>query len=182
MPYNMLVTTCLLENTSCKRQGVKVYANRKRGEKILFFEIDENPNTKSGFRPFCYGKQNLQREKICDLLVYYTRDKLKYDIICLVELKNTITINLIKNACDQILQTKDGLRPKLDFSEYGEPKPLVWAAYICYKRPISSEIDFEDDELEGKKGELNINFKKWKMLEEANIGYFLRNVADKLKD
>ena len=177
MPYNTLVTTCLLEHTSYIEEGVKVYVNRKRGEKILFFEIDDHSNPLSGIPKFCAVRKGSKR--ICDLFIYYNNNNIKYDILCVVELKNSI--NHEKDAIEQLIKTKNKLAPRVtsNCGKYGNPKPSKWVAYICYKRAKSSQI-FDKHNRPKNRAKLNPNFYTWESNTQSNIGPFLRRTAEKL--
>ena len=54
MPFNCLVLTCLHKNHSYTEDTVKIsFTNSKEfDEKVLFFNIDDNPNQKSRIREF----------------------------------------------------------------------------------------------------------------------------------
>lgn len=168
----MLISTCLCDCAVNKEQGVKVYINKKRGEKVLLFRIDN-----ATFRQFVYGSQ---RVNICDLLIYYRGINAEKDIFCFTELKKELDIVTLKKAVNQLIQAKKGFEVKLT----EEPNliklfpNITWLAYICYKNmPFPLPVDFKS-----QKSELKKVFDDCRIQKEKNIGNFLRDISRQNSD
>lgn len=94
MPFNVLVATGLLSENRYKENEIEVFfENKQNYEKVLFFRVKpefqeyyclENPQTEEERK--CIEKSK-ESNKMCDLLIYYSRKDAENDIICLVELK-----------------------------------------------------------------------------------------------
>jgi hypothetical protein len=125
MPFNTLVLTCLVPETSLSEAGSNVSLQRKAGETVLFFHIDEKSNPRSTFR------QDLKIEgRLCDGLVLYRKaDNLT---LCLIELKG----GDVEGACEQITNTHRCLRQALSTTMRDKKDgnqavaSVIWKAYI----------------------------------------------------
>lgn len=179
----MLISKCLCDRLCYEENEVEVSVNLENGEKVLFFEID-NEN----FRDFIYGDPN--RGKACDVLIYYRGSNATNDIFCFVELKRDVLSESIADAVDQLISAKEGFKRKLEkvsncnkplveCSKRNEPikffsKSITWLAYVCYKS-MSSPINIStyrkkltEQKLKGK------IFDNALILPENDIGTFLR--------
>jgi len=178
MPFNILVSTCLLEDTRYEENDVEVFINREKGERIIFFAIDNKPNKASGIRNFCYIKHESNR--ICDLLVYYNNDNLMYDILCLVELKPHKKYE--GDAIDQLIKTQNRLSKRFEKSfrtPYGKPKSFKWIAYVCYDRRHASQ-KFDKVQRAKNKSILKQKFFDSEIKAENDLGIFIRKNAGRL--
>ena len=100
------------------------------------------------------------------MIVYYSRDDLSYDVICLVELKKNKAHE--KEAITQIIDTYKRIKQKFN-CRYG--KEIRWLAYIHYPNSGASQINEKE-----KKSLLKI-FDHWDCSKENDIGTFLRGYA-----
>ncbi|WP_292379547.1 hypothetical protein [Methanosarcina sp. UBA289] len=161
MPFNMLIATCLLGDTCYNENKVKVYFERdSKDEKVLFFKIDDNHTEncvlKPGFRNYCYNTEqesnkcskkitrhkkvshleadsSQKSNKVCDLLIYYSKGDTLEEIMCLTELKSDE--NDIDHALLQIMNTYNKFKDKVS-SDYNSkyPKNTTWMGCVCCKR------------------------------------------------
>lgn len=93
MPFNTLLTRCLLQSNSFTENGVQVSVRRESDEVVLFFRLDESP-----FR------SDMEHDgRLCDLAVFYKSDGPA--VLCLVELKS----GDYEDAADQLIETKRAL-------------------------------------------------------------------------
>ncbi|MBA2286458.1 MAG: hypothetical protein H0W02_13340 [Ktedonobacteraceae bacterium] len=79
--FSKVLQQCLEKGTSIHESGITVSTKVFAGEKIIFYHIDckegrEGLNIK------------LEGNKICDYLIFFTKDKEDYEIICFLELKS----------------------------------------------------------------------------------------------
>jgi hypothetical protein len=124
MPFNCLLFTCLINETSFTDCGVVVRVTPLKNEKVMFFSIDDMSNNKSTFRNDIDLK-----DSICDLIIY--QQGVDRKTFCFVELKGTD----ISHAIKQILNTKQrimqafnkSLRDKKCKNEY---ENIIWKAII----------------------------------------------------
>ena len=133
-----------------EENGVKVrFEDKNSKEKVLFFKIDDNQTDcipKPGLRDFCYNQELTKKKlppkskikplepeesfEICDLLIYYSKEDTKNDLLCLVELKGNEK-ELCK-AVDQLNNTYSKLNKEI-IPNYTKKynKNVKWAGYIC---------------------------------------------------
>lgn len=79
MPFNTLLTRCLLQSNSFTENGVQVSVRRESDEVVLFFRLDSGPES-----PF---RRDLEHDgRLCDLAVFYKSGGPA--VLCLVELKS----------------------------------------------------------------------------------------------
>ena len=168
MAFNMLVKTCLHSRLSFKGDSVDISFSRDKeykDEKVLFFIIDENNNTNSKMRRYLADSKGRPHEgKLCDLLIYYSRDDLQNDVICFVELKKNKADE--KEAIEQVIETNNLFRKKYR-NNYG--KNMKWAAYIHYPNHGSSQMNNKE-----KRDLLQDRFDKWQCSTINDIGSFIR--------
>ncbi len=122
MPFNTLLSTCLLSGTHFTESGKTVSLQRQSHETVLFFSIDDQSN------PACALRRNLNLTgPICDLLIFraaFTRDgTLRSTALCLVELKG----GDVRKALKQVENTYRFLCRSLPQSLRSN---LVWKAYV----------------------------------------------------
>jgi hypothetical protein len=125
MPFNTLVLTCLVPETSLSEAGSNVSLQRKSGETVLFFHIDEQSNPRSTLR------RDLNIEgKLCDGLVLYRKDT--DPTLCMIELKG----GDVEGACEQITNTHKYLKQALSTTMRDKKagrqavSTIIWKAYI----------------------------------------------------
>ncbi len=122
---NTTFQTCLIPGTSAQESGLKVSAEKQRDETILFYRVDCNDGRK------CLNMPG-EGKKICDYLVFYTKNEDSGEILCFLELKGGGEEDAIK----QILSTYDGmltlLKLKFTGKQYSSTiEHLVCKACIC---------------------------------------------------
>jgi hypothetical protein len=148
----------LRQGTSFTEEGVTVSLKPDRSETAIFFRIDKGSN--SSFR------KDLKHDgKLCDLLVFYTRDLQK--ILCLVELKK----GELGDASEQLCETRDILINafKNDPLERALEKEIVFKGYI--RRHGGSPLEkIKMVPLEEKFGRGH-----WRVSGKNDLGEFLRS-------
>lgn len=157
MPFNTLLTRCLMQKNNFTENKVTVSVRRATDEVVLFFRIDEGPN--SPFR-----KDMGYDGKLCDLAVFYSSSGKK--VLCLVELKK----GDLGDAIEQILKTRDILIESFrsDPHKRAIHEDLLFKGYIrCHG---SSPLE------KRKKVQLNNIFGKgmWTISEKDDMSEFLR--------
>ncbi|MEO8974056.1 MAG: hypothetical protein ABI406_20910 [Ktedonobacteraceae bacterium] len=111
---------CYVAKTSVHEEGLTVSTEKLAGETILFFNTDCDE-----------GRKTLhmveQGQKICDYLIFYTKDNEKREIVCYLELKG----GKLENAKKQVLNTHKRVRV-LSEDKLGKLiEPVIWKACIC---------------------------------------------------
>lgn len=162
MPFNTLVLTCLVPETSLSEAGSNVSLQRKSGETVLFFHIDEKSNPRSTFR------RDLKIEgKLCDGLVLYRKDDNL--TLCLIELKG----GDVETACEQITNTHRYFKPALSAAMRDKKSgnqavaSVIWKAYIHMHGASPNDIKGYKKKLEGLGCNCSIT-------RNSDLGSFLR--------
>lgn len=102
MSFDSVRQACFIPGTSYSEAGIRVRIRPVEGEKVQFFLIDEQSNSR------CTLRQELGVVgRICDLAVYYTR--MNSSILCLVELKGSH----LDHAVSQVINAYEHLKPFL---------------------------------------------------------------------
>ena len=102
MPFNDLIINGLKHESNHSEEGKKISLNPKSGERILFFEIDnDNCITKNEIIKFKEEKYPTEKGAVCDLLILYSKEGLDRKLFMLVELKGDTT-DEIKKGIRQI--------------------------------------------------------------------------------
>ncbi|NLZ30767.1 MAG: hypothetical protein GX885_08535, partial [Methanomicrobiales archaeon] len=123
MLFDTLVLTCLCHGTSYSESGKRIRVERKPGERIAFFDIDENSNRYSAFRRD-FGVEG----PICDLIIFYSPHDSKdcTKVLCFAELKGTD----VRRALDQIRSTYQAVKDKVPPNYRDE---IRWKGYILMR-------------------------------------------------
>src|SRR5205085_6238315 len=123
--------TCRIEGTSVRESGLTVSTETQPGEMILFFHIDQDEGRK-------YLKMVGESLKICDYLVFYTKDDEDRELVCLLELKG----RKLEDAVKQVLNTHRHIRAlsneKIPLKQH---QHIAWKICICLhgQAPRSSQ-------------------------------------------
>jgi hypothetical protein len=155
--------SCRKHGTSTNREhGLKVSTETFEGETIIFFHTD------------CIeGRECLRITnpgyKVCDYLIYYSKEEKQNEIVCFLELKGT---NL-EDAKKQVTETYRYLKMLLS-AEFrsGEPQSLIWRICICLHSHAPSTNPHMRDELIRNYGKKNVEIKHG--ISQHNIGPLLR--------
>jgi len=115
MPYETdkpifatLLMSCLLPGkTTFEDSKATVRVEPKKGETILFFNIDEQSNSRCKLRQLLWGEEPGQG--ICDLIVFYAQEQER--IICFVELKDNLAD--LGKVVEQLINTYDEFKQHL---------------------------------------------------------------------
>lgn len=158
--FATLLMSCLLPGqTIFQDSKATVKVEPKADETILFFNIDEQSNSRCQFRQLLWGNQ--QGQKICDLIVFYARERER--VICFVELKdNKADLN---TAIKQLINTYNEFKRHLEL-------PYTAKAYVYAHQGSSNKKDQEYKNKLAKafrKGNFKISTKS-----DNDIGDFLR--------
>lgn len=155
--------TCRKHGTSTNREhGLKVSTETLEGETIVFFHTDSNEGRT------CLRITN-PGYKVCDYLIYYSKEDKQNEIACLLELKGT---NL-EDAKKQVTETHRHLKVLLS-AEFrsDEPQNLIWKICICLHSHAPSINQRIRDELIRNYGRKNVEIKHG--IPQHNIGLLLR--------
>lgn len=136
---------CCINGTRVRESGLVVSTEVLSGEIILFFHIDSKD-----------GRRNLNMEeegsKICDYVVFYTKDNIDSEIVCFLELKGKHLDEAVKQILSTYQRLQELSREKLDRKQYQQ---VHWKACIFLHghapRNGQSSIDKLIKELGGKK-------------------------------
>lgn len=153
---------CRKPGTSAKEKGLKVSTETLEGETIIFFHTDCDEGRR------CLSITN-QGNKVCDYLIYYSKEDKQNEIACLLELKGT---NL-EDAKKQVTETHRHLKVLLS-AEFrsGEPQSLRLRICICLHSHAPSTNQRIRDELIRDYGKKNVEIKHG--IPQHNIGPLLR--------
>ncbi len=155
--------SCRKHGTSTNREGgIRVSTETLEGETIIFFHTDSDE-----------GRQCLritsQGKKVCDYLIYYSKEDKQTEIAWLLELKGT---NL-EDAKKQVTETYGHLKVLLDAKfRSGEPQGLTWRICICLHNHAPSVNQRIRNELKESYGNKNVEILHGRA--QYNIGPFLR--------
>jgi hypothetical protein len=157
MPFNTLLTRCLMPKNSFTENKVRVSVKSGQDERVLFFRTDEGPES-----PF---RRDMGHDgKLCDLVVFFARGS--RNVLCLVELKR----GDLGDAIEQILTTRDVFveRFKSDPYKRAIQNDLHYKCYIrCHgSSPQEKSKKVKLDRIFGKG--------KWMVSEKDDMGEFLR--------
>ncbi|HVB75373.1 MAG TPA: hypothetical protein VNE38_17620 [Ktedonobacteraceae bacterium] len=155
--------SCRKHGTSTNREhGLKVTTTTLEGETIIFFHTDCNEGRE------CLRITN-PGYKVCDYLIYYSKEDKQNEIACLLELKGT---NL-EDAKKQVTETHRYLNVLLSANfRSGEAQSLRWRICICLHSHAPSTNQRIRDELIRDYGKKNIEIKHG--IPQHNIGLLLR--------
>jgi hypothetical protein len=144
---------CLMNGTSVQESGLKVSAEKQRDENILFFRTDCNNGRK------CLNMMEEGR-KICDYIVFYTKNQVKREVVCFLELKGSREDDAIR----QVLSTQAGIlaliKSKIGLKEYTHVvEHVVWKVCICLHGQTPTGNQRAKEELLKKFGTGNVRIK-----------------------
>lgn len=122
---NSALKVCLCSGTSVNESGLAVSAEKKQNEVILFFHIDCSDGRK------CLNMLS-DGVRICDYLVFYTKDNDQKEVVCFLELKG----GKEKDAVEQIMSTYAGFKRLIVKNDSGQQSKVVenalLKACICF--------------------------------------------------
>lgn len=164
MPFNTLLTRCLMPKNSFTENKVSVSVKSSGAdEKILFFRTDEG--TACPFRQDMGHEGRPYEGKLCDLVVFFAGGGQK--VLCLVELKK----GDLGDAIEQILKTRDILIESFrsDPHKRAIHEDLLFKCYIrCHgSSPLEKANKVKLDRILGRG--------RWMISEKDDMGEFLRN-------
>ncbi|HVB20634.1 MAG TPA: hypothetical protein VNG51_01635 [Ktedonobacteraceae bacterium] len=159
---NASLEACLIEGTRVRESGLIVSTEVVQGETILFFHIDCEE-----------GRKNLNLvgvgSKICDYLVFYTKDEEDKEIVCFLELKGKDLDGAIK----QVLHTYQKVL-ELSKARVGKYHQLIaWKVCICLHGQAPRNRQSNIDQLITVFGKSNIRIKHG-IKQYTLLGSFLR--------
>lgn len=159
---NATLDACRIEGTRVRESGLTVSTEVVQGETILFFHIDCED-----------GRKNLNLvgigAKICDYLVFYTKDGEDREIVCFLELKGKDQDGAIK----QVLHTYQRVL-ELSKAKVGNYHQLVtWKVCICLHGQAPRNRQSNLDQLITVFGKSNIDIKHGRK-QYTQLGEFLR--------
>jgi hypothetical protein len=159
---------CLESGTSASEKGLKVSTEKLAGETILFFHTDCNEGR------HCLQITDQKNKKVCDYIIYYSKEIKQSEIVCFLELKGT---NL-EDAAKQVTETRKHLKIILSTEISSEHyEKITWRICICLRSHAPSVNQCIREELKRRYGSENVEIKHG--VPRPNIGPFLRREPDK---
>lgn len=153
---------CSIEGTRVRESGLIVSTEVLAGETILFFHIDcEDGRNSLGI----VGKG----AKICDYLVFYTKDDDNKEVICLLELKGKD----LNSAIEQIIQTHRNIHMIAKEHLGKHVQQILWKACICMHGQAPRNRQSDRDTLIRVFGKENVRIKHG-TTHDTKLGFFLR--------
>lgn len=120
---NSALKVCLCSGTRVSESGLVASAEKRRSEVILFFHVDCSDGRK------CLNMLS-DGVRICDYLIFYTKDNDQKEVVCFLELKG----GKEKDAVEQIMSTYAGFKRLIAKNNSGQqPKVIenvLWKACI----------------------------------------------------
>ena len=160
--FNATLQACFIEGTRVRESGLIVSTEVLAGETILFFHIDcEDGRNSLGIA----GKG----AKICDYLVFYTKDDDSKEIICLLELKGKD----LNSAIEQIIQTYRNIHVMAKEHLGKHVQQIRWKTCICMHGQAPRNRQSDRDTLIRVFGKENVRIKHG-VKHDAELGFFLR--------
>ncbi len=154
---------CLIEGTRVRESGLTVSTETLPGETILFFHTDCDE-----------GRRNLNMVgvglKVCDYLVFYTKDDENKETVCFLELKG----KRLEDATKQVISTYNRVK-SLSREEIGRDQYpyITWKVCICMHGQAPRDTQRIADQLIEKFGKGNILIKHGTKHYQL-LGVFLR--------
>lgn len=150
---NATFQACRARGTSAQESGLKVSAEKQQDEIINFYHADSNDGRK------CLNVDG-EGKKICDYLVFYSKDKTSGEVLCFLELKGSGEEDAIK----QILSTHDSMLALLKVRCTGKQytsvlEHLVCKACICLHGHTPTGNQRAKETLSKRFGRGNVRFK-----------------------
>src|SRR6266567_8468376 len=153
--------SCRESGTSASEKGLKVSTEKLTGENIIFFRTDCNEGRE------CLKLTN-QDNKVCDYLIYYSKDGKRSEIVCFLELKGTNW----DDAAKQVTETDEHIKLLLNESIHTGHQNFIWRVCICLHNHAPSVNQRIREKLKRKYGSNNVEIKHG--VPRHNIGPFLR--------
>ncbi len=161
--FTALLQTCHLKGkTSIHESGIMVSTRKLAGETLLIFHTDCDEGRKS-------LRMTTSGIKICDYLVFYTKDGDIAEVVCFLELKGSG----LKDASKQVLETHQHTIAVLkEISRKEQYQHVSWKVCICLHGQASRGSRHIQDELIQTFGKSNICIKHG--ITKFDIGEILR--------
>ena len=160
MPFNSLLLFSLSNDTRFTEKNVVVSMKQEAGEKVLFFEMDQE---------VVRASLNMKKDvKMCDGLVFYCRGDER--TCCFVELKGSEVNDAVKQIKSTFEYFKKDIQASLvRMNCRSLLDKISWKAYICFGGNIPKETQKYRKILEECFGEDNCDIAR-----ERDLGKFLR--------
>lgn len=151
------LSPCLIQGkTSITESGITVSTDRILDEIILFYRTDSDEGRT------CLGAMG---SRLCDCLVFYTKESESEEILCFLELKAAG----LKDAKEQIIQTHQKIKTLLDMNML----QATHMACICMRRQAPLGDMRHIDELKRRFGKDKIRIKQG-IDHDKKLGDFFR--------
>ncbi len=165
MPFNSLLLISLSKDTRLAEKSVVVSMKQEAGEKVLFFEMDQE---------VVRASLNMKKDvKMCDGLIFYCRGDER--TCCFVELEGSE----VDDAVKQIKSTFDYLKKEIQASLVRMNcrsllDKISWKAYICLGGHMPKDTQKYKNIQKEYFGENNCE-----IAHERDLGKFLRGETRK---
>jgi hypothetical protein len=159
------LANCRIQGTSVQESGIRVSTQPTAGEIIVFFHTD----TDEGRECLEMRIEGESSEKICDYLIYYTREGRHSEIVCFLELKGTDLAKAVKQVEMTQTQTKTLMQEEIR-SKYHQN--FTFRICICLRSQAPSTSQRIRDSLIQKFGGRNVEIRHG--VKRHDIGPLLR--------
>ena len=136
---------CCIDGTRVRESGLTVSTEVLAGEIVLFFHIDSKDGRKN-------LNMTVEGSRICDYIVFYTKDSVDREIVCFLELKGKHLDEAVKQILSTYQRVQELSKEKIDKKQHQQ---ITWKACIFLHghapRNGQSSIDRLIKELGGKK-------------------------------
>lgn len=159
------LANCRIQRTSVQESGIRVSTQPTEDEKIVFFHTD----TDEGRECLEMRIEGESSEKICDYLIYYTREGRYSEIVCFLELKGTDLAKAEKQVVITLIQTRTLMQKEIH-SKYLQN--FIFRICICLRSQAPSTSQRIRDSLIQNFGGRNIEIRHG--VKRHDIGPLLR--------
>ncbi len=163
-----LLQDCLRSGTKAHEDGLTVSIERGKDEEIYFFHIDCDEGSR------CLGMNKTEKEKCCDYLVFYAKEKSINEVFCFLELKGKNVQRAMLQVISAYTYVLALLRKKPGQIQLQDP---VWSVYICLSGSVPQENKKVQKELKKRFGEGRVSIKAVVEKDTTEFPRFLRKLG-----
>src|SRR6266487_1695351 len=163
-----LLENCLTSGTKAHEDGLTVSIEREKDEEIYFFRMDCVEGNS------CLGMKKVEKEKCCDYLVFFNKEKSINEVFCFLELKG----KNVQKAKQQVINTYTHLSALLkENSGQNQTQVPLWSVYICLSGPAPQETQRVHNELIKRFGKGRVGIKAVIKKDTTEFPRFLRKLG-----
>ena len=167
---NAHLKNCCTQKTSAQESGIQVRTEPLLGEKILFFHTDCDEGRTCLKMKLTGASSN----KICDYLIYYTKDDQERETVCFLELRSTDLASATEPIKDVHKQTNMLIRDEIPGKCHED---FAFRVCICLRSQAPSTGQHIKNLLIQTFGKGNVEIKHGTT--PYDIGPFLRHPVNK---